>query len=131
MSKRRFAAILGIVFLAIGLAGFLPPLIWPPQGGALAVGSQHGLLFGFLPVSAALNAVHAMFGLWGLAAARSGTGAMLYARTVAIVCALFAVMGMIPGLDECFGLMPLYGNNIWLHLGLAATAAYVGWAHRG
>jgi hypothetical protein len=131
MSKRRFAAILGIVFLAIGLAGFVPPLIWPPQGEALAIDSPHGLLLSIFPVNAALNGAHILLGLGGLAAARSVSGAMLYARGIAIVAALLAGMGMVPGLDDLFGLMPLYGNDIWLHLGLAATAAYVGWAHRG
>ena len=131
MSKRRFAAILGIVFLAIGLAGFIPLLIWPPQGGALAMGSQHGLLLGLFPVNAMHNLAHLAFGAWGLAAARSPGGAVLYARGVAIAYAALTLMGFIPALDELFGLMPLYGNGIWLHLALAATAAYVGWVHRG
>ena len=92
--------------------------------------SPHGLLFGVFPVNAAHNGAHILFGLWGLAAARSAGAAMLYARAVAILYALLTLMGMIPGLDDLFGLMPLYGNDIWLHLGIAATAAYFGWAHR-
>jgi hypothetical protein len=130
MSTRRFATILGLLFLVIGIAGFVPPLIWPAQGGALATDSGHGLLFGVFPVNAAHNMVHVVFGLWGLAAARAAGAAIVYARGVAILCALLALMGMIPGLDDLFGLLPLYGNDIWLHLGVAATAAYFGWAHR-
>jgi hypothetical protein len=30
-------------------------------------------------------------------------------------------------LDGAFGLMPLHGHNVWLHLGTAAIAAYFGW----
>jgi hypothetical protein len=130
MSKRGFATILGLLFLLAGILGFVPPLIWPAQGGALAMDSPHGLLLGIFPVNAAHNGAHILFGLWGLAAARSAGAAMLYARAVAILYALLTLMGMIPGLDDLFGLMPLYGNDIWLHLGIAATAAYFGWAHR-
>jgi hypothetical protein len=130
MSKRRFATILGLLFLLAGILGFVPALIWPAQGGALATDSPHGLLLGIFPVNPAHNGAHILFGLWGLAAARSAGAAMLYARAVAILYALLTLMGMIPGLDDLFGLMPLYGNDIWLHLGIAATAAYFGWAHR-
>jgi hypothetical protein len=28
-----------------------------------------------------------------------------------------------------FGLIPLHGHDVWLHLGTAAIAAYVGWRH--
>jgi len=131
MSKRRFAAILGVLFLVIGLAGFVPPLVWPAQGGALATESPHGLLLGIFPINPAHNGAHILFGLWGFAAGRSAGGALFYARCVAILFALLTVMGMIPGLDDLLGLMPLYGNDIWLHLGIAAASAYFGWAHRG
>jgi hypothetical protein len=130
MSKQRFATILGLLFLLAGILGFVPALIWPAQGGALAMDSPHGLLLGIFPVNPAHNGAHLLFGLWGLAAARSAGAAMLYARAVAILYALLTLIGMIPGLDDLFGLMPLYGNDIWLHLGIAATAAYFGWAHR-
>jgi hypothetical protein len=42
------------------------------------------------------------------------------------VYAIFAVMGLIPGLDTVFGLVPLHGNDVWLHALLAAGAAYFG-----
>lgn len=130
MSTRRFAMVLGLVFLLVGLAGFVPALVWPAQGRALAMDSGHGLLFGIFPVNAALNVAHLLFALCGLAASRGAGRAMLYARGIAILCAVLTLMGMIPGLDDLFGLMPFYGNNLWLHLGIAATAAYFGWAHR-
>lgn len=49
------------------------------------------------------------------------------ARTIAILFAVLAVMGLFPRLDTLFGLMPLHGHDIWLHAGTAALAAYVGW----
>ena len=35
MSTRTFALIFGIVFLAAGVAGFVPQLVSPPEGGAM------------------------------------------------------------------------------------------------
>jgi hypothetical protein len=130
MNTRTFALIFGIVFLAAGVAGFIPALLQPAQGGAVAPGMHHQLLLGMFPVNPLHNAVHIIFGLWGLAASRAQGQALLYARGVAIIYAVLTIAGWIPGLDTLFGLVPLYGNDIWLHLALAIVAAYFGWVNR-
>lgn len=38
-----------------------------------------------------------------------------------------AVMGLIPGLDTLFGLVPIFGHDVWLHAVTAAAAVYFGW----
>lgn len=125
MALRYFALIYGLVFLLVGIAGFIPGLAQPAGEGM-----SHGMLLGLFPVNAVHNLVHIGFGIWGLAAYRSLTGARLYARVVAVIYAVLAVMGLIPGLQTLFGLVPLYGHNIWLHAVLAAVAAYFGWIAR-
>ena len=130
MSTRNFARIFGILFLLVGVAGFVPPLLQPAQGGAIAPGVHHQLLFGMFPVNPLHNAVHLGFGIWGLVASRRQRSALLYARAVAISYALFCVAGFVPGLDDMFGILPLYGNDLWLHLLLAVVAAYFGWVNR-
>src|SRR4051812_24051948 len=107
MSTRNFARIFGIVFLLIGVAGFGPPLLQPAQGGAIAPGVPHMLLFGMFPMNALHNAVHIGFGLWGLAASRAQRSALLYARGVAIAYILMWGAGFVPGLDDMFGILPL------------------------
>jgi len=130
MNTRSFALIFGIVLIAAGVAGFVPQLLQPAEGGAVASGQHHLLLLGMFPVNAAHNAVHLALGLWGVAASRSASGALAYARGVAIIYAVLTVAGFVPGLDDMFGLVPLYANDIWLHLGLALVAAYFGWVNR-
>jgi hypothetical protein len=130
MNTRTFALIFGIVFIAAGVAGFIPALLQPPQGGAIAPGAHHMLLLGMFPVNPVHNAVHLLFGLWGLAASRGQAAALLYARGVAVIYAVLTVAGFVPRLDDLFGLCPLYGNNIWLHGALAVVAAYFGWVNR-
>jgi hypothetical protein len=130
MSTRNFALVFGIIFLVVGVAGFVPPLLQPPQGGAIAPGAHHMLLLGMFPMNALHNAVHLGFGIWGLAASRAQARALLYARGVAIIYAILWIAGYIPRLDDLFGMLPLYGNDTWLHLLLAVVAAYFGWVNR-
>jgi hypothetical protein len=131
MSTRSFALIFGIVFLAVGIAGFVPQLVQPAEGGSMNMGGQDmGMLLGMFPVNLYHNAVHILFGLWGLAASRSPSGALTYARGVAIIYALLTVLGLIPATENLLGMVPLYGNDIWLHGALAIVAAYFGWVNR-
>jgi hypothetical protein len=131
MNTRTFALIFGIVFLAVGIAGFVPQLVQPAEGGAMNMGGEDmGMLLGMFPVNLYHNAVHILFGLWGLAASRSGSGALTYARGVALIYGLLTVLGFIPATDTLFGMVPLYGNDVYLHGAIALVAAYFGWVNR-
>jgi hypothetical protein len=127
MSTRNFALIFGIVFIAVGVAGFIPSLVYAPEGGDMG---GHGMLLGLFPVNTLHNVVHLLFGLWGLAASRSAGGAVAYARGVAIIYAVLAVLGLLPATQDGFGYVPLYGKDVWLHAALALVAAYFGWVNR-
>jgi len=127
MNTRYFSLVLGIVFLLIGIAGFIPGLLQTPEHAAdVAVTESFGRLMGLFPVNALHNIVHIIFGIWGIAAYRSYSGARGYSRAVAIIYAVLAIMGIIPGLNTTFGLIPLYGHDIWLHALIAIAAAYFG-----
>ena len=133
MKIRYFALVYGIVFLVVGVAGFIPGLVTPmpmePEK-TLTVTAMSGLLLGLFPVNILHNIVHILFGLWGLVAYRTVSAARLYGQAVAVIYALFVVMGFIPVLWTTFGLVPLYGHDIWLHAVLAVIAAYFGFAAR-
>jgi hypothetical protein len=131
MNTRTFALIFGIVFLIVGIGGFIPGLTTdavPDPGLRVTHGYGHEL--GMFPVNTLHNIVHLIFGVWGLAASRSFGAARGYAKGVAIIYAVFVVMGLIPGLHTTFGLVPLYGADVVLHLLLAVVAAYFGFIRR-
>jgi len=132
MALRRFALIFGIVFLIIGAGGFIPGMVAPHSHPDVAVTSGLGLELSLFPINVLHNIVHLLFGVWGLLAARSDAGARGYAKATAIIYALLTVMGFIPALrlHTTFGLVPLYGNDIWLHALLAIVAGYFGFVHR-
>ncbi|MEX0584224.1 MAG: DUF4383 domain-containing protein [Natronospirillum sp.] len=130
MAIRNFALVYGIVFLVIGIGGFIPAFLSPygPEHPELAIEAGAGVLFGLFPVNVLHNIVHIIFGIWGVIAYRALSPSRIYARSVAIIYGIFLVIGFIPALNTVFGLVPLHSHDIWLHLVLAVVAAYFGWA---
>jgi hypothetical protein len=132
MDTRRFALVWGILFLVIAASGVIPGL-WQPAGPEhpdMKMDSMYGDAMGLFPVNLLHNIVHFAFGVWGIVASRSWDAAKTYAKATAIIYAMFVVMGLIPGLDTTFGMVPLFGHDVWLHVLLAAPAAYFGFVHR-
>lgn len=125
---RRFALILGIVFLLVGAAGFIPGITQPHSHPGMRFTAGLGLVMGLFPVNVLHNVAHLVFGAWGLAASRSDGAARTYGQVVAIAYALLMVMGLLDtaNLNTAFGFVPLYGNDVWLHALLAAVGAYFG-----
>jgi hypothetical protein len=129
MMTRRFALVVGIIYLVIGIAGFIPGLVQGPGYPDLAVNALSGDLLGLFPVNVVHHIVHLLVGVLGIAAYRAFDSARLYARGLAIFYAVLAVMGLINAadLDTMFGLTPLFSHDVWLHAGTAVIAAYFGW----
>ena len=124
MTIRTVALVLGIVYVALGIFGFVPPLRSEVPNPAPDVGmlALYGYLLGFFPVNFILNLAHLASGAWGIAASRTTGGSRAYTRTMAVVYAILAIAGMIPEINTLFGIAPLQGHNVWLH-GLTAIAA--------
>ncbi len=129
MLTRRFALVVGIIYLVIGIAGFIPGLVQGQNYPDLAVDAGSGALLGLFPVNVVHHLVHLLVGVLGIAAYRAFDTARLYARGLAIVYGVLAVMGLISAanLHTMFGLTPLFSHDVWLHAGTAIIAAYFGW----
>lgn len=114
---QKIAGVFGVVFVAVALLGFI-------TGGMSmdAHMSSSTRLVGLFPVNAAHNAVHLLFGIWGLLAARSPIGARRFCLLSGAIYLILAGLGFV--LPEVFGLIPIGGNDIALHavLGVALTA---------
>jgi hypothetical protein len=126
MNARTFAMVFGVVFLLAGVAGFFPSPI-PADAPPLTVHQGHGLALGLFPVNILHNVVHLLFGVLGLAAARGAImGARSYAQLVAVAYGLLTVLGLLPATQTTFGLIPIYGADVWLHGAIALVAAFFG-----
>src|SRR6266576_1611847 len=105
---KRVAMVFGVVFIIIGVLGFTVP-------GGMAMGDAANApkLLGLFPVNLLHNLVHILFGVWGLAAARSFSGAVAYCKLGGMIYLALAVVGLVA--PTTFGLIPLGGNDIFLH----------------
>lgn len=113
---QKVAMVFGVVFLLVGILGFFTT-------GGMAM-SPSVMLLGMFPVNLLHNIVHLLFGVWGLMAARSFSGAKTYAQIGGIIYIVLAVCGYL--IPEGFGLVPLGGSDIWLHAALGIVLAFFG-----
>lgn len=128
MNTSTAAMIFGVVFVLAGVSGFFPSPV-PPGAPPLAVEHGHGLALGIFPVNTLHNLVHLLFGVVGIAAARGAImSARGYFKLVAVSYGLLTVLGLLPATQTTFGLVPIWGADVWLHALLAVAAAYFGFA---
>jgi len=122
----------GAVYLLVGVLGFVPAMKTPAHLGAphLDVAQGYGYLLGLFPVNVLHNFVHLLIGFWGIAAFTSFNASRVFARWLAVIYGLLAIMGMVPVLNTTFGLIPIFGHDVWLHALTAAVSAYFGFAVR-
>ena len=102
-------------------------MLSPADSPPVHVTLFHGKLLGLFPVNVLHSGVHVAIGVWGIVAGRSLTSPRLYARAMTILFGALALMGVTPGLSTVFGILPLHGNDIWLHSATAVVAGYFGW----
>ena len=109
---QRVAQVFGWAFILVGLAGFAA------TGSSME--ANHELaprLFGLFPVNVLHNVVHLLFGVWGILAARSLGGARGYFIGAGVIYLLLAALGTV--VPDGFGLVPIGGNDVGLHIFLA------------
>lgn len=117
---QRVSQVIGIVFLLVGIFGFVS------TGMSMDASMDTApRLLGLFPVNALHNIVHLAFGIWGLLASRSFGAAKTYATVAGAIYLVLAVLGFIA--PTTFGLIPIGGNDIWLHalLGIVLLGAGV------
>ena len=121
---QRFAQVFGIIYLLVGIIGFIPPLIIGPLPGA--IGPLAGLLIGLFAINWFHSLAHLLIGAAGLASYRSPVGARSYALALGVAYAALFVLGLIFGIRFLGGLLPLNGWDHALHLltALLAFGAY-------
>ena len=120
---KRVALVFGIVFLLIGILGLLDP-----GGRQMIADPAPHMLLGLFPVNLLHNVVHLLFGVWGLASSRSFAGAKSYAQIAGVIYIVLALLGFIA--PTTFGLIPIGGNDIWLHAVFGIALAFFGFTAR-
>jgi hypothetical protein len=134
-AERRFAAtpvqkaslVVGIVFLLVGVAGFVPGLTSDVDSLEFAGHMSGAMLLGVFQVSVLHNLVHLLFGVLGVALARTAPASRSYLVVGGVVYFVLWIYGLFFG-DHAgsSNFVPLNQADNWLHLGLAVGMVALG-----
>jgi hypothetical protein len=124
---QQITLLFGIVFLAVGILGFIPGITTNYDDLSFAGSDSDAELIGVFQVSVLHNIVHALFGIAGLALARTFEGARTYLLGSGIIYAVLFIYGLFVSGDEDANFVPMNGADDVLHV-ILAVALLGAWA---
>lgn len=125
------AMIVSAVFLLVGVLGFIPGVTTEYDTMQFAGHESSAMLLGIFQVSILHNIVHLLFGLVGLAMARSAAGARLFLIGGGVIYLVLWIYGLIVDHESTANFVPLNNADNWLHLGLGIGMIILGLALGG
>jgi hypothetical protein len=123
---QKAAVVVAVAFLAVGVLGFIPGVTTDYDTMKFAGHNSDALLLGLFQVSILHNIVHLLFGLAGLALARTAVGARNYLIGGGIVYLVLWIYGLVIDQTSSANFVPLNTADNWLHLGLGAAMILLG-----
>jgi hypothetical protein len=127
-NMQKAAAAVGAAFLLVGVLGFIPG-VTTHYGDMTFAGHQSGaMLLGIFEVSILHNIVHLLFGIAGLAMARSWTGARSFLIVGGLIYLVLWVYGLVVSESSSANFVPLNTADDWLHLVLGLAMVALGFA---
>ncbi len=123
-SVQSAATAVGVVFLLVGVLGFIPGVTTQYDQMKIAGHESGALLLGIFQVSVLHNLVHLLFGIAGLMTARSFAGARNYLVWSGVIYLVLWLYGLVIGHDTPANFVPVNNADDWLHfvLGIAMLA---------
>ncbi|MEU6918390.1 DUF4383 domain-containing protein [Streptomyces olindensis] len=112
---QQAAALVGLVFLLVGLLGFVPGITTDYDSMEFASHESGAELLGVFQVSILHNLVHLAYGLAGLALARTAAGAYAYLMVGGAVYLVLWVYGLSVDHDSDANFVPVNTADDWLH----------------
>lgn len=124
------AMVVAVVFLVVGIAGFIPGVTTDYEGMTFAGHESTAMLLGVFHVSILHNIVHLLFGIVGVVMARTVTGASAFLIGGGVIYAVLWLYGLLIDHDSAANFVPLNTADNWLHLFLAVGMIGLGVALR-
>jgi arginine exporter protein ArgO len=125
---QKFALAMGIVFLVVGVAGFIPGLTSNVDQLQFASHHSTAALLGVFQVSVLHNIVHLLFGVVGLVAARTAHASRLFLIVGGVIYLVLFIYGLIVPHDSAANFVPINTADNVLHIALAAVMIIAGLA---
>ncbi|WGW12215.1 DUF4383 domain-containing protein [Saxibacter everestensis] len=123
---QKAALIVGVVFLLVGILGFVPG-ITSNFGEMQFAGHESGsLLLGVFQVSILHNVVHLLFGVAGILMARTVSGARGYLIWGGVIYLVLWIYGLLIGHESMANFVPFNSADNWLHLVLGVVMVALG-----
>jgi hypothetical protein len=122
------AALVGAVFLLVGILGFIPGITTNYDSLAAAGHESHAELLGIFQVSVLHNVVHLLFGVAGLAMARTASSARTYLVAGGAVYLVLWLYGLLIDQTSSANFVPVNNADNWLHLLLGIGMVALGLA---
>ncbi|MDT5003192.1 MAG: hypothetical protein QOJ24_368 [Mycobacterium sp.] len=116
---QKAALAVGAVFLLVGILGFIPGITTDYDTMSFASHESGALLLGVFNVSILHNIVHLLFGVAGIAMARTFTGARTYLIGGGVIYLVLFIYGMVIDHHSAANFVPVNSADNWLHLALA------------
>ena len=110
------ATVVGATFLLVGILGFIPGITSDYSSLKAAGHESNAKLVGIFEVSILHNVVHLLFGLAGLALARTFSGAKNYLIGGGVTYLLLFVYGLVTSNESSANFVPLNSADDVLHL---------------
>jgi len=124
--RQLLAATVGVVFLLVGVLGFIPGVTTNYDMLAGAGHHSGALLLGIFTVSILHNIVHLAFGVAGPALARTPGGAKGFLVGGGVVYLVLWLYGLVVDHDSAANFVPVNTADNWLHLGLGVGMIALG-----
>ncbi|NAS23903.1 DUF4383 domain-containing protein [Herbidospora sp. NEAU-GS84] len=116
----------GVVFLIVGILGFIPGITTQYNSMGAAGHESMAMLFGLFQVSVLHNIVHLIFGVAGIAMARTWDSARLFLIGGGIIYLILWVYGLIVSQESAANFVPLNTADDWLHFVLGVVMIALG-----
>lgn len=113
---QKAAIVVGVVFLIVGILGFIPGVTTNYDQLSFASHHSEAMLLGVFQVSVLHNIVHLLFGIGGIALARTQSSAKNYLLWGGFIYLLLWIYGLIIDHDSTANFIPLNNADNWLHL---------------
>lgn len=120
------ALVVGLVFLIVGILGFIPGVTTDYSSIAFAGHHSDAKLLGLFQVSILHNVVHLLFGVAGVTMARMMSAARLYLIGGGAIYLVLWIYGLAVGQDTVANFVPINPADNWLHLGLGIAMIALG-----
>jgi hypothetical protein len=120
------AMVVSVVFLLVGLLGFVPGVTTDYDQLSFAGHDSMAMLLGVFMVSILHNIVHLLFGIAGLASARTARGARTYLIAGGVVYLVLWLYGLLIDHGSDANFVPVNTADNWLHLVLGVGMIALG-----